>query len=121
LSNLFFMVRSVIYQLLLMTSGTVSPDAFRCSQSVIINVAALSLMALAYLRSDKMLRNVALLITVIGGIKIFAYDLLGAHGLPLVFSVFSFGMAAAVESVALGRWSKKSERYVADVKECNGD
>jgi hypothetical protein len=27
--------------------------------------------------------------------------------LPLVLSVFSFGMAAAVESIALGKWQKQ--------------
>ncbi len=116
LTNLFFMMRLIVYQALLMASGTVTADTFRCAQSVIINVAAIGLMTLAYLRSDKMLRNVAILLTVIGGIKVFAYDLLGgARGLPLVFSVFSFGMAAAVESVALGRWTKKSvEQLVTD-------
>jgi len=35
--------------------------------------------------------------------------MLSFHGLPLVFSVFSFGLAAAVESVVLGRWSRARE------------
>jgi len=50
---------------------------------------------------------VAILVTVVGATKVFLYDLLGTHGLPLVFSVFSFGMAAAVESLALGKWQKE--------------
>jgi hypothetical protein len=52
---------------------------------------------------------VAILVTLIGAIKVFLYDLIGIHGLPLVFSVFSFGMAAAVESLALGKWQKQPE------------
>jgi hypothetical protein len=83
-------------------------DAFRCGQSVLINAAAIILIAWAYLRQDKEIRNVAILVTVVGAIKVFLYDLLGTHGLPLVFSVFSFGVAAAVESLALSRWQKKS-------------
>jgi hypothetical protein len=87
--------------------ASIPPEAFGCAQSVLINTAAIVLIALAYLRHDKELRNVAIIVTVVGGFKVFAYDLLGAHGLPLVFSVFSFGMAAAVESIALGKWQKK--------------
>lgn len=108
----FFMMRCSIYQILLMISGTVSPDVFRCAQSVLINIVAVVLILLAYLRQDRQLRNVAILVTIVAGFKVFAYDLLGTHGLPLVFSVFSFGVAVAVESVALGKWPKKSEDKV---------
>lgn len=103
----YLMMRCVIYQTLLIISGSMVPDVFRCAQSVLINTAAVVLIVLSYLRQDRELRNVAILVTIIGGIKVFAYDLLGTHGLPLVFSVFSFGMAVAVESVALGKWPKK--------------
>ncbi len=107
LTSGFFMMRCVIYQTLQIFSGSVPPDAFRCAQSVLVNAAAVALILLAYLRHDRQIRNVAFLVTVMGGIKVFAYDLLGTHGLPLVFSVFSFGTAIAVESVALGKWPKK--------------
>jgi hypothetical protein len=104
----FFMMRCAIYQAMQLFYASMPPDAFRCAQSVLINTAAIILIVLAYLRHDKEIRNVAILVTVVGGVKVFAYDLLGgAHGLPLVFSVFSFGVAAAVESVALGKWTKK--------------
>jgi hypothetical protein len=33
-------------------------------------------------------------------------DLLGTKGVPLVFSVFSFGLAAATQSITLSRWQK---------------
>jgi hypothetical protein len=102
----FYMVRIGFFQTLQLIPGVMHRDTFLCGQSVLINGAAIALILLAYLRRDKEIRNVAILVTLIGGIKVFLYDLLGAHGLPLVFSVFSFGMAAAVESVALGRWMK---------------
>jgi len=101
----FFMMRSAIFQAMQMMYPAMPLDAFGCAQSVLINTAATILIALAYLRHDKEIRNVAILVTVVGGVKVFAYDLLGSHGLPLVFSVFSFGVAAAVESVALGKWT----------------
>jgi len=37
---------------------------------------------------------------------LFFYGLLLAHGMPLVISVLSFGLATAVESVILGRWQR---------------
>lgn len=111
----FFMLRCTIFQALQFIPGPLSPDVFRCSQSVLINVAVIVLIVLAYLRQDKQIRNVAVFVTIVGGFKVFANDLLGTHGLPLVFSVFSFGMAAAVESIALGKWSKKAvEKVVSE-------
>jgi len=103
----FFVMRCAIYQTLQIIPGAMSPDAFRCAQSVLLNGAAVVLITVAYLRRAKEIRNVAILVTGVGCIKVFAYDLLGTHGLPLVFSVFSFGMAVAVESVALGKWPEK--------------
>lgn len=109
----FFMMRCVIYQTLQIIPVSMSPDAFRCAQSVLVNAAAVALIVLAYLRRAKEIRNVAIIVTVVGGVKVFAFDLLGTHGLPLVFSVFSFGIAVAVESLALGKWSKISGDHVS--------
>jgi len=106
LASGFFMLRIAFYQTLNLIPGMMQRDIFRSGQSVLINGAAIILILLAYLRRDKELRNVAILVTAVGAIKVFLYDLLGIHGLPLVFSVFSFGMAAAVDSVALGKWQK---------------
>lgn len=105
----FFLIRIIIYQYLISVTGSIPRDAFLCGQSILINLAAIGLILLAYHRKNKELRNIAIFVTVIGGTKVFLYDLLGTHGLPLVFSVFSFGLAAAVESVALGRWMKGAE------------
>jgi hypothetical protein len=103
----FFMIRIGIFQAMSFVPAALQRDAFRCGQSVLINAAAIALILFAYLRRDKEIRNVAILVTVVGATKVFLYDLIGTHGLPLVFSVFSFGMAAAVESLALGKWQKQ--------------
>ncbi len=102
----FYMMRIGIYQVVHLLPGETRRDAFRCAQSVLINGSAAGLILFAYLRRNREIRNVAVLITIAGGIKVFLYDLLGTHGLPLVLSVFSFGLAAAIESVALGKWLK---------------
>lgn len=102
----FFMIKIGLFQMMQFVPAALQRDAFSCGQSVLINGAAIALIVLAFIRRNKEIRNVAILVTVVGGIKVFLYDLLGTHGLPLVFSVFSFGMAAAVESVALGKWIK---------------
>lgn len=103
----FFAVRIILFQGIQMLPAAMQRDAFRCSQSVVINCAAIGLILFAFLKQNKEIRNVAVFVTVIGGIKVFLYDLMGTHGVPLVFSVFSFGMAAAVESIALGKWQKQ--------------
>lgn len=107
LASGFIMIRVGIFHALQFVPESMQRDAFRCGQSVLINAAAIALILFAYLRRDKEIRNVAVLVTVVGAIKVFLYDLLGTHGLPLIFSVLSFGMAAAVESLALSRWQKQ--------------
>ena len=109
LASSFYMLRVGIHQAVQMLPGEMQRDAFRCSQSVLINGATAGIIIFAYLRRNGEIRNVAVLVTLIGGVKVFLYDLLGTHGLPLVFSVLSFGLAAAVESVALGKWQKRRD------------
>lgn len=104
----FYMARIALFQTIEMLPSAIRRDAFNSSQSVLINSAAIALILFAFLRRDKELRNVAVLVMVVGGVKVFMYDLMGTHGLPLVFSVFSFGVAAAAESIALGKWQKQS-------------
>lgn len=106
LASGFFMIRVGLFQALQFVQQEMQRDTLRCGQSVLINAAAIVLIIWAYLRQNREIRNVAILVTVVGAIKVFLYDLLGTHGLPLVFSVFSFGMAAAVESLALSKWQK---------------
>ena len=105
LTSGFFMLRAAVYQILILNQNDPS-NTFRCSQSVMINVAAAGLMLFASFRQNKEIRNVAILVTIIGIVKVFLYDMLGTHGLPQVLSILSFGLAAALESVLLGRWQK---------------
>lgn len=104
----FFTVRISLFQIITLLPTVFQHDAFSCSQSVFINGAAIALMLFAFLKKNKEIRNVAILVLVVGGIKVLLYDLTGTHGLPLVFSVFSFGLAAAAQSLALGKWQKQS-------------
>jgi hypothetical protein len=99
----FFTLRVGVYQAL-QWSGILEPGAFGCYQSVLVNVSAIVLMTLAFMRRNKELRNVAVLVALIGGVKVFLGDMFAAKGVGLVISVFSFGLAAAVDSLLLSRW-----------------
>jgi uncharacterized membrane protein len=101
----FLTLRVGLYQGLKMMPVDLN-NSFRAAQSVVINVSAIGLMLFALVRHNREVRNVALVVTLLGATKVFVFDMLGTHGLPLVLSVFSFGLAAALESVALGRWGK---------------
>jgi uncharacterized membrane protein len=101
----FIFLRTGAYQLLLQLPGELE-NSFRGTQSVILNVAVGSLILLAFFRRNAELRNIAIFLTLIAAIKVFLFDLMGTSGLPLVASVFTFGLAIAIESVALGRWPR---------------
>jgi hypothetical protein len=118
LASGFFMLRSFAYQVLvLLPRNSVNIiSAYRCSQSILINSAAAALMLIALRRQNREIRNIAILVTCIGAIRVFLYDMTGTRGMPLVLSVFTFGLVAAVESIALGRWSRKP----ADGNEATG-
>lgn len=104
----FFMIRTGLFHAMSALPADSQKDAFLCAQSVVINSAAIGLILFAYICSNREIRNVAILVTLVGGIKVFLYDLLGIHGLPLVLSIFSFGLLAAIESLALGKWAKQT-------------
>ncbi|WP_198300348.1 DUF2339 domain-containing protein [Desulfuromonas soudanensis] len=105
LSGGFFALRVVIF-LAMKVLGIDDPGAFTCYQSVLVNLSAIGLMLAAFLRGSKELRSVAILLMVIGGGKVLFGDMISTRGLPLVISVFSFGLAAAIESLLLGRWPR---------------
>ena len=106
LLSAYFMLRIVVHQFLgLWLPAAAIDNAFRSAQSVIINVSAAILMLFALAHQKKEVRNIAILVTIIGAIKVFLYDLIGGmHGLPLVISIFSFGISTALESFGLTRW-----------------
>jgi hypothetical protein len=109
LLSAFFFLQVIVHRILAMFLAPADlNNAQHCSQSVIINFSAILLMFFALARRSRELRNVAILVTAIGAANVFLYDLLRAHGMPLVISVLSFGLATAVESVILGRWQRLS-------------
>ncbi|MBW2476379.1 MAG: DUF2339 domain-containing protein [Deltaproteobacteria bacterium] len=101
----FFTLRVGLYQSLDFLH-IATHQAFRGAQSVLINACAASLFAISLSRRDKELRNVAVVITVIGAAKVFLLDMVQIKGMPLMASIFSFGLMAAFASVVLGRWNK---------------
>lgn len=106
LLSAFFTLRIAAYKFMVLSLPVETlNNAFQSAQSVIINVSAAVLMLFALARHKKELRNIAIMVTIIGAIKVFLYDLIGGmHGLPLVISVFSFGLTTSLESFGLTRW-----------------
>jgi hypothetical protein len=105
LTSAFFMLRVIVHHILAVTLAPSDVNnVLQCSQSVIINLSAIVLMSVALAYRNRELRNTAILVTVIGAVNVFLYDLIRTHGMPLVVSVLSFGLATAVESVILRRW-----------------
>ena len=104
----FFTMRVGLYQALdFMHMATHS--AFGGAQSVLINVTAAVLLWFSLMKHNKELRNVAVVITVIGAGKVFLMDMVQLKGMPLMISVFTFGLVAALASFVLGRWNKKDQ------------
>ncbi len=105
----FLWLREGLYQVLLRTGQNIGP-LLQGGETVIINFAAAGLLLFAFGRRNKELRNVAVLITLIGAGRVFILDLFRISGVPLVASVFSFGMTILLISVALSRWQKLDAR-----------
>lgn len=101
----FFLLRVIVYGILQRTAaGADVANAFSGAQSLVINGAAIVFYFLAHRRGNRELRSIALLVTLVGAAKVFFLDLVTLEGLARVFSVFSFGIVAAVASWVLGRW-----------------
>lgn len=80
---------------------------FKSGQSLIINIGALILMAIALKGRNREIIIIASIVAFIGAGKVFIFDLFGIKGVPLVLSVFSTGVVAAFGSVVMGKWQKK--------------
>jgi hypothetical protein len=101
----FFTMRVGIYQALdFLHMATHS--AFGGAQTVLINVTAAVLLWISLMRRNRELRNIAVVITVIAAGKVFLMDMMQLKGMPLMISVFTFGLVAALASLVLGRWNK---------------
>ncbi|MGA6993148.1 MAG: hypothetical protein WBX50_04540, partial [Candidatus Deferrimicrobiaceae bacterium] len=114
LTSSFFLLRGIAWRFL--AGGPGGADVFPCSQSIIINLAALGLGLYAFRARNREIRNVAILVIAVGALKSTA-DLLGTKGVPLVLSVLSFGLAAATQSVTLSRWQKASPTLAAESRD----
>ena len=101
----FFTMRVGLYQTLDFLHAATRSN-FDGAQSVLINVTAIVVLWLALLRHNKELRNVAVFLIVIGAGKVFLMDMVNLKGMPLMVSVFTFGLVAASASFVLGRWNK---------------
>ena len=104
LTGSFFFLRAIAWWIIL-PAGPGGPDTFKCTQSIIINLAALGLGYYAFRARNREIRNVAILVIAVGAVAS-ASDLLGTKGVPLVLSVLSFGLAAATQSITLSRWHR---------------
>jgi hypothetical protein len=103
----FFTLRMGLYQGL-QSLHAATPQAFGSGQSLIINLAAAALLLISLRKRNKELRNVGVMVTVVAAGKVFL-DVIGLKGVTLLVSIFSFGVAAAIASVVLGRWGKVAE------------
>ena len=86
---------------------TVFSALYKSGQSLIINTGALILLYIALKRKNKEILTIGSIVALVGGGKVFIFDLFGIKGVPLVLSVFSTGVVAAFGSVVMGRWQKK--------------
>jgi hypothetical protein len=111
----FFTMRVGLYQALDFLHAATRSN-FDGAQSVLINVTALVVLWLSLMKRNKELRNVAVVLTVIGAGKVFLLDMVSLKGMPLMISIFTFGLVAAFASFVLGRWNKPelSEQQKAD-------
>ncbi len=99
----FFLLRLGLYQVLARSSADFE-YMFRGGQTVFINLGAVFLLLAASSRKNSEILSVAIVVGLLGMVKSFVFDLFGIKGMPLVFSVFSSGVVAAVGSVVSSRW-----------------
>lgn len=82
-------------------------NTMRCGRSLLINFGVLALLLLGSRYRLPELLWVAVALGVVACLKVFFVDLFKGSGLPLVLSVLSFGLVAAVGSVIMGRWQRQ--------------
>ncbi len=105
LAFLFGSFRTAAYGFFQQAGGGMH-NPFHCGESVFINLGAVLFLVLGMSRRSGEWLRVGLAVGAIGALKVFAFDLFQCTGLAPVISVFSFGIAAAVGSVALGRFQR---------------
>lgn len=105
----FLAIRAVLFTFLSASFG-----AFQASETIAINTGALVLFMAARVRNNPEVKWMAVLVTILGGGKVFLYDLFRVKGVPVVLSVLSFMVAAAAGSWVLGKWPRQDDNLVAD-------
>ncbi len=81
-------------------------NAFYGGQTVLINIGVVLLLVIGLRLRNVEIIVVACSVALFGAVKVFLFDFFKTLGVPLVLSVFSFGVVAAVGSVVSGRWQK---------------
>jgi len=85
-------------------------NAMYCTQSIIVNSGIVILLLVGLKMKNKEMLMVTGLIVLAAAIKVFLFDLLKTNGVPLVFSVFSFGVVAAASSLVMRKWSLTTDK-----------
>ena len=109
----FFLLRLGLYQMLI-RSGADFEFMFRGGQTVFINLGAIFLLLYAGSRKNREILVIAIVVGVLGMGRSFIFDLLGIKGIPLVLSIFSSGLVAAVGSVVSTRWQGKKDKLKSE-------
>ncbi len=105
----FFFLRLGFYQVLVRTTSDFE-FMFQGGQTVFINLGTVFLLLFASSRKNKEILIIAIVIGILGMFRSFIFDLFGIKGMPLVLSVFSSGLVAAVGSVVSTRWQGKKDK-----------
>ncbi len=115
LGGLFFLVALLLDSIA--TASLVDPaNTMRCGRSLLLNLGVLILLLIGSQRRLPEILWVAVILAVIGCGKVFFIDLFKGSGLPLVLSVLSFGIVAAVGSVIMGRWQRPTPGLAEEQK-----
>lgn len=109
----FFTLRVGIFQGLAML-GFRSPAAFSSGQSVLIILSSALLMYLSVKKMNRELRTIGILLLLAGACKVFLSDIMSIKGIPLMISLFTFGLAAVFNQVMNRQWSKKKGERAKD-------
>ena len=109
----FFLLRLGLYLVLARTTADFE-YMFQGGQTVFINLGAIFLLLAASSRKNNEILTVAIVVGLLGMLKSFVFDLFGIKGMPLVFSIFSSGVVAAVGSVVSTRWQGKKEKMKSE-------
>jgi len=105
LSQIYVMLRFAVFGIISNTM-TDYAAAFYCARSIILNLGVIVLMIMGLKLRNKEILVIAALVVVVAAVKVFLFDLFRTAGLPLVLSVLTFGIVAAVSSVVMRKWGQ---------------